>query len=110
MSGSRAVSKYSRAFVFDSGRKWDFDPVEEIANELVFVADYSSPPLEDRLEQITNNLRDFDPEQDVLVPVGRSVISFMIGAMLPKDVTTVNLAIFHNSTQSYTVTKIQLRE
>jgi len=86
---------YRTAYVVEEGR-WSFAALEEIADRIVYMTGPSDRSLTQVRNRLAQALVDYDPELDVLVPVGR-VVSVWILADLVAYHKKVYIALFNPS-------------
>lgn len=83
---------YRTAYVVEEGR-WSFAALEEIADNIVFMTGPSDRSLSQVRNRLSKALENYDPEQDVLVPVGRVVSAWILADMVAHH-KKVNIALF----------------
>lgn len=68
--------KYRKAFITEPG--YNFSALKGLVQENIFLTTKAEETLQDVQEAIQSNLKDFDPELDIIVPVGRTLLSFVV--------------------------------
>lgn len=90
--------QFSKAYIVTPG--FDFGSLKHHCKELVYLTDGFTDDLEDQLKQIGKKLREFKPETDVLIPVGKATSCTMTGYLVGRIMEELqleyfNLAVYH---------------
>lgn len=84
--------KFRKAFISQSS-KYDFHPITELCNEVVFITNGYETDTR-MLEKIQQSLKDFDPALDLLVPVGPVGVNLLVGMVIEAEHSSAkNIAI-----------------
>jgi len=85
---------YRKAFIaIQTGH--DFAPLLPICEELIFCTHGYEP--ENKVEAtVRDRMRDFEPSQDIIVPVGNVVASCILGAIASEYPHPIKMAIYRD--------------
>jgi hypothetical protein len=95
MSSTLTELEYRYIYVVQAG--FDFSPLRGKCKEIRFITS-GLENYDDLLETVERNLSDFDPKQDAVIPVGRSIASSIVGIVIGKKFpnTRVSLGVYQN--------------
>jgi hypothetical protein len=106
------MKKFRRAFLANPNARFDVDPAEKLADELVYVCsapmfdDMSRPEHTSHFEgAIVRTLKEFDPDKDVVVLFGDPMIGALIIYYLAQFYSQLNVARFSMKKHEYIVRK-----
>lgn len=97
--------KFSRAFVC-MHTSHDFSSLRELCDSVLFLSSGFEKD-EDLVNQIDLFLRDFNPEEDIIVPVGRVAVSLVVGSIL-NSLGMAEILIANYQDKTYTVTPLRI--
>jgi hypothetical protein len=86
---------FRRAYVVEPGR-WDFSGLERVATRIVYLTTAYEKTFQERRRSILAALGDFDPELDVIVPVGKVSSVFLVADLLARH-PRLNVAVYNGS-------------
>lgn len=74
------AKRFRYAFVVKPGH--NFAPLRPYCERLVFLTDGLTDHVDVIREQIEENMQEYDPEKDVLIPVGTSLANMITGTVI----------------------------
>lgn len=105
------MKQYRTAYVTQP-TKHSFSPILDLCERVEFIT--TGYEDDKNLKRIVKNaLKNFDPEADVLVPVGSVITNLVVGIEVEKlrqekNCESVNIAIYHD--QKYRIRNVELIE
>ena len=73
--------QFRDAYVLERGKTFDLSPLEPYVREIKYVLEGTEKDV-DIIKSMRISFLEFDPELDVIVPMGRAIASFMLGYLM----------------------------
>ena len=110
------MKKYRKAYLANSNSKFEIASIEKIADDIVYVCaasmfdDMSGDQYMSHFEgSIVRNMKDFDPEQDLIVLFGDAMIYAMMIYYIAQDCEEINVARYSVKKNEYVTRTISFQ-
>jgi hypothetical protein len=77
------VKRFRHAYVIKPGQ-FDFSALKPFCDRIIFVTDGYGDHVDSIREQLNDGLDSFDPNKDVIVPVGSAMVNVLAGAIVQR--------------------------
>ena len=110
------MKKYRKAYLANSNSKFEIASIKKIADDIVYVCaasmfdDMSGDQYMSHFEgSIVRNMKDFDPEQDLIVLFGDAMIYAMMIYYIAQDCEEINVARYSVKKNEYVTRTISFQ-